>query len=97
MKLREILSGMEILESNVDMDTEISGVSYDSRRTRPGDLFVAVVGFESDGHDYISAALEKGAAAVPCRAGRRRMRAYPTRGLDWRCVQSISLAIQPEI
>ena len=66
MKLREILSGMEILESTVDMDTEISGVSYDSRRTRPGDLFVAVVGFESDGHDYISAALEKGAAAVLC-------------------------------
>ncbi len=66
MKLREILSGIEILESAADMDAEIGGISYDSRHTQPGDLFVAVVGFESDGHDYIPMALEKGAAVVLC-------------------------------
>ena len=48
------------------MDTEIGGVSYDSRRTEPGDLFVAVKGFSSDGHRFIPAAMEKGAAAVLC-------------------------------
>ena len=66
MKLRDILKAIEILESAADPDTEITGISYDSRRTLPGELFVAIAGFESDGHAYIPAALEKGAAAVLC-------------------------------
>ena len=68
MKLGEILSGIDILESTAGMDTDISGISYDSRRTGPGELFVAVAGFESDGHRYIPMALEKGAAAVLCQS-----------------------------
>ena len=66
MKLRELLKDLEILACQADLDTEIGGVSYDSRRTRPGDLFVAIPGFETDGHRYIPKAIEKGAAAVLC-------------------------------
>ena len=66
MKLSEILRDIEVLSASADMDTEIGGVSYDSRRTEPGDLFVAVKGFSSDGHRFIPAAIEKGAAAVLC-------------------------------
>ncbi|MDA1000492.1 MAG: UDP-N-acetylmuramoyl-L-alanyl-D-glutamate--2,6-diaminopimelate ligase [bacterium] len=43
---------------------EVSGIAYDSRRVKPGDLFVAIRGFESDGHDYVQAALSAGAAAL---------------------------------
>ena len=42
---------------------EATGLSIDSRTTQPGDLFVALVG-ERDGHDYIDAAMKKGAAGV---------------------------------
>ena len=66
MKLSEILKDIEIISSTADMGTQISGISYDSRKTRPGDLFVAVKGFESDGHRFISKAFESGAAAVLC-------------------------------
>ena len=66
MKLGELLSDIPILSANADMDAEITGVSYDSRLTEPGDLFVAVVGFATDGHRYIAKALERGAAAVLC-------------------------------
>ena len=66
MQLRELLSGIEILEANLDLNTEISGISYDSRKTEPGNLFVAISGFETDGHKYIPAALNRGAAAVLC-------------------------------
>ena len=66
MKLSEILRDIEIISATADMDTEIGGVSYDSRRTEPGDLFVAVKGFSSDGHRFIPTAMEKGAAAVLC-------------------------------
>ena len=66
MKLKELLQGLEILELQADMELDITGVSYDSRLVRPGDLFVAVSGFAADGHKYIPMALEKGAAAVLC-------------------------------
>ena len=40
------------------------GVSIDSRTVAPGDLFVALAGPKFDGHDYVGAALERGAAAA---------------------------------
>ena len=48
MKLRELLSGVSVLACTADMEMEISGVSYDSRSVRPGDLFVAMTGFAVD-------------------------------------------------
>ena len=66
MKLRELLAGIPVLDAAADLETEITGVSYDSRRTKPGDLFVAMTGFATDGHQYIGKALENGAAAVLC-------------------------------
>ncbi|MGQ3892527.1 UDP-N-acetylmuramoyl-tripeptide--D-alanyl-D-alanine ligase [Legionella sp. CNM-4043-24] len=44
----------------------ISGVSIDSRTIEPGMLFVALRGEQFDGHDFISAAVSRGAAAVLC-------------------------------
>ncbi len=41
-----------------------TGVSIDSRTMSPGDLFVAIVGPNSDGHDYVADALRKGAAGA---------------------------------
>ena len=41
MKLRALLEGVPVLDAAADLDMEITGVSYDSRTTRPGDLFVA--------------------------------------------------------
>ena len=64
MKLRELLQDVEVVSSCVDMETEILGVTYDSRKVQPGWLFVAVTGFVTDGNLYIPMALEKGAAAV---------------------------------
>ncbi len=66
MKLRTLLEGLPILAQNADMELEITGVSYDSRRTKPGDLFVAVSGYATDGHKFIPMALQRGAAAVLC-------------------------------
>lgn len=43
---------------------QISGWSIDSRTLAPGDLFIALRGENHDGHDYVNAALEKGAAGA---------------------------------
>ena len=66
MKLNDLLNGLEILSATAALDMEISNVSYDSRATRPGDLFVAMTGFAVDGHAFIGKASAAGAAAVLC-------------------------------
>ena len=64
MKLHKLLEGLEVLKTNVNLDTEIEAVAYDSRKVTPGSLFVAITGFVTDGNKYIPMAMEKGAAAV---------------------------------
>ena len=66
MKLSELLKNMEILSATADLEMEITDVSYDSRTTKPGDLFVAMTGFAADGHAFIGKAAAAGAAAVLC-------------------------------
>lgn len=43
---------------------EITGVSIDSRKVEAGDLFIAIVGENNDGHQYVKSALENGAVAA---------------------------------
>jgi len=45
-------------------DTLVTGIAWDSRRVEPGDVFFAMVGENFDGHQFIPAAVAKGAAAV---------------------------------
>lgn len=59
MKLKDILL-------SADVDIEVSGISYNSRLTKPGDVFVAVTGFKTDGHKYAKSAVENGAVCVVC-------------------------------
>ena len=64
MKLKELLKGIEILETNMDLSAEITDVVYDSRKAAPGSLFVAITGFAADGNRFIPMALEKGSVGV---------------------------------
>lgn len=56
-------------------DWTASGVSIDSRTLEPGDLFVAIIGENSDGHIYVEGALKKGAAAAVVSKPTEAMRA----------------------
>ncbi len=48
-------------------DPQIAAIGFDSRTVVPGSLFFAVEGTQSDGHDYMDAAIDKGAVAIICR------------------------------
>lgn len=54
----------DLLTKQPVADVEISGITADSRQVAPGFLFFAIKGAKFDGHDYISQALEAGAAAI---------------------------------
>ena len=51
MKLKNLLQGIEIINTNADMDMEIASVAYDSRKVAPGGMFVAITGFATDGNN----------------------------------------------
>ncbi|WP_210366242.1 UDP-N-acetylmuramoyl-L-alanyl-D-glutamate--2,6-diaminopimelate ligase [Bacillus sp. REN3] len=66
MRLTKLLG---ILGGNVKAfygkgDPELTGVQMDSRKVKAGDIFVAIAGFQTDGHEYIGEAIEKGASAI---------------------------------
>lgn len=64
MLLRRMLEGIDIIETNCDLDTQISSVCHDSREVGEGALFVAISGFQTDGNKYAQMALSSGAVAV---------------------------------
>jgi UDP-N-acetylmuramoyl-L-alanyl-D-glutamate--2,6-diaminopimelate ligase len=62
VKLAELAAGIAGARVESGGDAEILGVTQDSRRVRPGDLFVAVSGLRVDGHRYAADAARAGAA-----------------------------------
>jgi UDP-N-acetylmuramoyl-L-alanyl-D-glutamate--2,6-diaminopimelate ligase len=63
IKLSRLLEGVEVREAP-PTDPEVRGLAYDSRRLRPGDVFVAIGGTHTDGHRYVDTALRDGAVAA---------------------------------
>ena len=53
MKLSELLQGVEVLTSTAPATWDITGVAYASREVQPGDVFVAISGFATDGNRNI--------------------------------------------
>lgn len=62
MRFSRLLEGLGIPHRG--SDPEIEGLDYDSRRIRPGWLFVAMRGDSSDGNRFIDTAIRNGAKAV---------------------------------
>jgi UDP-N-acetylmuramoyl-L-alanyl-D-glutamate--2,6-diaminopimelate ligase len=67
MRLSELLTDVEYSACRVPLDVEITGISYDTRTIKEGNLFCALPGYKADGQEFITKAFELGAAAVLCR------------------------------
>ena len=73
MKIKELFGELERRGMVVVpglRDREVTGLSIDSRRVRPGDLFAALAGPRSDGHRFAAAAAAAGAAALLVEKGK---------------------------
>ena len=64
MLLRDVLYKVSIRSVSGSTDTAVNDVQIDSRKIKPGALFVAVKGAAADGHQFIEKAVENGATAV---------------------------------
>jgi UDP-N-acetylmuramyl-tripeptide synthetase len=64
LKISEIVQGIEDVVIPEGTDFDIHSVHYNSQEVRPGGLFVAVRGLQTDGHRYIDDAIKKGAKAI---------------------------------
>ena len=61
LSMGEIARAANGVLMNFEEESEVSGVSTDSRTINPGDMFIALAGENFDGHDFIDKAIEKGA------------------------------------
>ncbi len=67
MKISTLLNTIKTKSKhNFDADIEIQNIAFDSRQIEKDTLFVAQKGTQTDGHQYISLAIEKGATAIVC-------------------------------
>jgi UDP-N-acetylmuramoyl-L-alanyl-D-glutamate--2,6-diaminopimelate ligase len=62
--LSDLISEALVTSTRGDLDVEISGLAYDSRKAGPGTLFFCVRGEKADGHDFAPRVVEAGAAAL---------------------------------
>ncbi len=62
MKLSDLLENVETVSAVADVC--IRSIAYDSRAVEPGDVFVCIKGFATDGHQYAQKAIENGAVAI---------------------------------
>ncbi len=64
MKLRTLLEKLTFTAEKGDLETQVTGVVYDSRKVTPGCLFICIKGQKYDSHDYVTEIIEKGAAVL---------------------------------
>ena len=69
MKLSEVLKGIEEIEVRGDLEIDVPSIAYDSRKVENGGMFVAIVGFKTDGHNYIESAIQSGAKVIAMQEG----------------------------
>jgi UDP-N-acetylmuramoyl-L-alanyl-D-glutamate--2,6-diaminopimelate ligase len=66
INLKEILWKVAIEAVNGSTDVAIEKMEFDSRKISENDVFIAIRGTISDGHDFIETAINKGAIAIIC-------------------------------
>ena len=64
MKLKEILNGIDYKLIKGNINTEIKDISYDSREIKENDAFICLVGIDTNGHNYIKDAIQKGCKCI---------------------------------
>ena len=69
MNLKAVLNGIEGLKAKGNLEIDVSSIADDSRKVKQNGMFIAIKGFETDGHKYIKQAIENGAKVIVIEEG----------------------------
>ena len=75
-ELKEILFGVNIDSVYGDTNLSISGISFDSRQIKQNNIFIAIKGYDLDGHNFIDQSINNGAKVVVCETLPERINKY---------------------
>jgi UDP-N-acetylmuramoyl-L-alanyl-D-glutamate--2,6-diaminopimelate ligase len=64
MKLKELIKNISIVDIIGEVDVNVEGIAYDSRKVKKNYIFVCVVGMKTDGHTYMDQSIKSGANVV---------------------------------
>ena len=64
MELSKLLKGLENYKIKGDLELNIDRVECNSKKVKPNSLFIAIKGYDFDGHEYVNEAIENGATAI---------------------------------
>ena len=64
MELKSILGGLEKLKLKGNLDLDINNITDNSKKVKENDLFVAIKGYDDNGHNHIKEAIDNGAIAI---------------------------------
>lgn len=87
--LKSLIQNVKVVETVGSLDSNISGLTADSRQVEPGGMFVAVPGTVVDGHDFIDKAVAAGAVAIVC----ERMPEYKADGVTYIATDNAAKAL----
>ncbi len=65
-QLGALLADVDFKLVQGDLESEVPAIAFDSRKVEAGGLFTAIPGFQVDGHQFISQALDKGVKTIVC-------------------------------
>jgi len=84
MTLSTLIQSVDVIQNSLPQSNpDILSLCFDSRKLKPGALFVALKGTQTDGHQYIKQAVEQGAAAIVCEQA-------PAYALPVPCIQVVN-------
>lgn len=64
MKIKDLIGKIDLIDYKIENDDEITFITSDSRKVKKSSVFVAIEGYETDGHLYIDKAIENGAGLI---------------------------------
>ncbi|MEI7663178.1 MAG: UDP-N-acetylmuramoyl-L-alanyl-D-glutamate--2,6-diaminopimelate ligase [Bacteroidota bacterium] len=89
MQLNELIKNTAVRSVTGPANIAVTGLQFDSRMVKPGNLFFAVRGTITDGHDYIETAVNNGATSIVC----EELPAILKDGVCYVCVNQSNLAM----
>ena len=69
MELKKILVGIDGLKAKGNLDIDVNNIDSNSKNIKQGDMFIAIKGFSTDGHEYINDAIKAGAKTIMVEEG----------------------------